>query len=66
MAIFKQFDTDSNGKITPDNIVEAMHKLGHKISVQELKETMSKYDLHKDGYLNFEEFKTVFLGIDGK
>jgi Ca2+-binding EF-hand superfamily protein len=29
LAIFNQFDTDKQGKITPENIIRAMGKLGH-------------------------------------
>lgn len=36
LAIFKQFDTEGTGKITEQNIVEAMTKLGHSITVGEL------------------------------
>jgi Ca2+-binding EF-hand superfamily protein len=63
LAIFKQFDTEAHGKITPDNILEAMEKLGHQITAKELKETMEKYDLHKEGFLAYDEFKMVFLGM---
>jgi calcium-dependent protein kinase len=28
LAMFKQFDTDNSGYITPEDIIEAMHKLG--------------------------------------
>lgn len=31
-AIFNQFDTDSTGHITQDNIVTAMNKIGHDIT----------------------------------
>lgn len=31
-AIFNQFDTDSSGCITADNIVTAMNKIGHDIT----------------------------------
>jgi Ca2+-binding EF-hand superfamily protein len=31
MAIFHQFDTDDNGLISKQNIVEAMTKIGHQI-----------------------------------
>jgi Ca2+-binding EF-hand superfamily protein len=66
LAIFKQFDTDSTGKITSDNIIEAMHKLGHKIDAKDIKEIMEKHDINKDGYLSYDEFKLVFLGFDSK
>lgn len=31
-AIFNQFDTDSDGVISPDNIISAMEKIGHLIT----------------------------------
>lgn len=31
-ALFHQFDTDGSGKITKDNIVNAMSKVGHEIT----------------------------------
>ena len=40
LAIFKQFDTDNTGKITAQNIIEAMKKLGHKITNKEVIEIM--------------------------
>ena len=45
MAIFKQFDTDGSGKITAQNIVEAMQKLGRNITGKEIKEIMDKHDI---------------------
>ena len=37
-AVFKQFDTDSSDKITEENIVLAMQKLGREISRKEVHE----------------------------
>ena len=31
-AIFNQFDTDSSGEITQQNIITAMNKIGHSIT----------------------------------
>jgi Ca2+-binding EF-hand superfamily protein len=31
-AIFNQFDTDGSGKITQENIITAMNKIGHQIN----------------------------------
>ena len=60
-AIFKQFDTDNQGKITADNIVRAMQKLnGQQVSVDEIKEIFEKYDIDHNGDITFEEFKLVF------
>jgi len=35
-AVFSQFDTDSSGKITTENIITAMNKIGHDITQKEL------------------------------
>lgn len=45
------------GKITAQNIVEAMKKLGRKISAKEIKEIMEKHDYTSEGFITFEEFK---------
>ena len=37
-AVFNQFDTDSSGKITRENILLAMQKLGKEISEEEVNE----------------------------
>lgn len=62
-AIFMDFDTDNNGKITPDNIVVAFSKLGLEVTMEETKEMVRKHDgADKDGAIDFEEFREVFLG----
>jgi len=60
-AIFQQFDTDSSGKITKDNIYFAMQKLGQEISHDEIEEMIAKHDIKGDGVLSFEEFKAIFI-----
>lgn len=39
-AIFNQFDTDSSGNITKENIITAFEKIGHLITNDELQEIM--------------------------
>lgn len=57
------FDTDNNGKITPDNIVVAFSKLGLEVTLEETKEMVRKHDgADKDGAIDFEDFREVFLG----
>jgi len=63
LAIFKQFDTDGTGQITEQNIVDAMGKLGFKISPKEVEDIMLKHDLSKSGYLTYEEFKEIFFSL---
>jgi len=63
LAIFKQFDTDGSGRITEQNIVDAMNKLGFQITQVEIEDIMDKHDLHKNGYLSYEEFKEIFFSL---
>ena len=37
-AVFNQFDTDTSGKITQENIVLAMQKLGKEMDPNEVRE----------------------------
>ncbi len=44
--------------------MNAMVKLGHKITVPELEEIMKKHDTSKDNKLCVEEFRAIFMDID--
>lgn len=61
VAMFKQFDTDNSGYITPEDIVEAMQKLGQKITGEEIREIMKTHAVQKEGHISFEEFKKIFV-----
>ena len=52
--IFKMFDLDGNGYISPEELKDVMHKLGEKISDDELMIMMSKADKDGDGQINFK------------
>lgn len=60
-AIFNQFDTDSSGKITEENIFLAMQKLGKEIDRNEVHAMIAQHDRTGDGMLAFEEFKAIFF-----
>ena len=60
-AVFNQFDTDSSGKITEENIHLAMQKLGREISREEVHQMIQQHDQTGDGCLNFNEFKNIFF-----
>ena len=62
-AIFSQFDTDQSGKITKENIITAMQKIGHRITGEDLEDIMREHDLEKNGFISFQEFKALFLDI---
>ncbi|XP_060771939.1 calcium-binding protein 2 [Neoarius graeffei] len=54
---FKQFDTDGNGKITLDEMKEAVKTLlGEKLKKGELEEILNDLDLNGDGTVDFDEF----------
>jgi len=62
-ALFNQFDTDGSGKITKDNIISAMNKVGHDLTQEELDTIMEQHDLAKDGVISKQEFKALLLDI---
>ncbi|XP_029907833.1 calcium-binding protein 4 [Myripristis murdjan] len=56
-SAFKQFDSDGDGKITLDELKEAMKSLlGEKLKKGELEEILGDIDLNKDGTIDFDEF----------
>ena len=52
-AVFNQFDTDSSGKITKENIQLAMQKLGRDVPMTEINEIIASHDQTGDGCLSF-------------
>ena len=60
-AVFNQFDTDSSGKITAENIFLAMQKLGKEINRQEIEDMIQQHDIIGDGVLNYDEFVSIFF-----
>ena len=60
-AVFNQFDTDSSGKITAENIFLAMQKLGKEINRQEIEDMIQQHDIVGDGVLNYDEFVAIFF-----
>ena len=59
-AVFSQFDTDKSGKITKENIHNAMQKLGMEVPMKDIEEIIKTHDLTKDGMISFDEFKKIF------
>ena len=63
-AIFSQFDTNNNGYITEENIKNAMEKMGHNISEEEIKNIIKKHDTTNNNKLSYEEFIAIFGDMD--
>ncbi len=60
-ALFKYFDTDSSGYITPANIKEAFAKTGKKITDEDVKHILQSHDIEKNGILSFDEFRLILV-----
>ena len=55
--IFKHFDVDDTEYISKENISEAFHKMGKKISNEEIDAAIGVHDIKNDGKISFEEFR---------
>ncbi len=53
---FKLFDLDGNGSISPDELKKVMATMGEKISDEEIDDLLAKYDLNKNGFIEYNEF----------
>ena len=59
-ALFKHFDTDDSGTITPANLKDAFANAGKKLTDEDLKKIMAEHDIEKNNVLSFDEFKLLF------
>jgi Ca2+-binding EF-hand superfamily protein len=57
--MFKAFDTDHDGLISPDELGFAMRSYGFDPSQLELEEMISNADLDKNGQVDWKEFKKL-------
>ncbi|KAF8036269.1 hypothetical protein BT93_C2094 [Corymbia citriodora subsp. variegata] len=70
VEVFRLFDRDGNGYITPAELAGAMAKMGHPLTYRELSEMIREADTNGDGVISFQEFATImarsavdFLGL---
>lgn len=54
--LFKMFDRDGNGYITPAELAHSMAKLGHALTAEELTGMIREADTDGDGCISFQEF----------
>lgn len=55
-AAFNEFDKDSSGYLSLDEIVKLSTKLGTKVAKRELEALFHSIDTDKNGMLSFDEF----------
>ena len=56
LAIFKIIDKDENDLIGPDELLNFMSSLEHKVSHEETEEMIKEFDGDGDGFCTFKEF----------
>ena len=59
LEVFRSFDRDGNGYITPSELAGSMAKMGHPLSYRELCDMMRTADTDGDGQISFSEFALV-------
>ena len=56
LTIFKIIDKDENDLIGPDELLNFMSSLEHKVSLEETEEMIKEFDSDGDGFCTFKEF----------
>ncbi len=59
--IFRHFDIDDTDFISRDNIVEAMRRMGKRLTEEEVDESLKVHDICQDGKISFAEFRHMFF-----
>ncbi|KAK6145159.1 hypothetical protein DH2020_021979 [Rehmannia glutinosa] len=61
--VFAMFDRNGDGKISRKELSESLEKLGIHIPEKELRQMIEKIDVNGDGYVDAEEFGTLYATI---
>ncbi|CEP10737.1 hypothetical protein [Parasitella parasitica] len=56
---FAKFDKNGDGQISQEELKEVMSGLGENLTDAEIKDMMHDADANHDGFIDFEEFKTL-------
>ena len=54
--VFRVFDRDGNGFVTPSELRCVLCNIGEKLSDEEIEEMINDADMDGDGSINYEEF----------
>ena len=57
--VFKLFDRDEKGYLTPESVYHIFLSLGEKIKLEDITSILKENDIDGDGNLNFEDFKVL-------
>ncbi|KAI3454931.1 hypothetical protein Pfo_011594 [Paulownia fortunei] len=60
--VFDRFDTNSDGKISADELGGVLNALGSETSAEEVARMMQEIDTDKDGHINLQEFAAFCNG----
>lgn len=64
MQAFQHFDTDHSGFISPEEVEQALKKLGGASSA-DAAEMVKQYDMNNDGQIDYNEFVQMLRKQDG-
>ncbi|KAG6402910.1 hypothetical protein SASPL_135124 [Salvia splendens] len=57
--VFKMYEMEGRGCITPSSLRRMLSRLGERRSVDQCGDMIATYDLNADGVLTFDEFKVM-------
>ncbi|XP_032281570.1 calmodulin-alpha [Halichoerus grypus] len=57
--VFRAFDLDGNGRISVDELKQAMAKLGQTLSQEDLDAMIQEADTDEDGQVDYKEFLRI-------
>lgn len=60
--IFRTFDLDGDGKITAEELKDALAELGEDVTVEDAAERINAGDTDHDGTISLDEFRTLMAG----
>lgn len=58
---FKIFDKKNRGAINKDDIKHVLENLHERVTQADLDAIFAKYDIDQDGFLNFSEYKSIYI-----
>eukprot|EP01083_Nonionella_stella_P067954 180073_1 len=61
---FKVFDKNGDGKITPEELKEALTELGEEVTEKDVMDMIKEADLNGDGAIDFDEFMIMMMDDD--